>query len=344
MKLEELLITIQKASDARSSWMDDHHQSPFRLFNGFIEGFPDLAIDIYARTMVIYNYANPSDSIQDLINPISNLLRDLYPWIRVVVLKTRFSPDLAARQGLVIYGDQCDNRVKEHEIWYAIDLQMTSDSSLYLDTRHLREWIKAHTENRRVLNTFAYTGSLGVAAKAGGARQVIHLDKSRKSLNLAKTSYLLNGFPINKSDFVSEDFFTFTSQLRRSEQRFEMAFLDPPFFSQTSAGRVDLTKQYSRLVNKIRPLIAEGGFLVAINNALFVSGSTFLSQLEELCLDGYLRIEALIPVPPDFSGFPELRFGSFPSDPQPFNHPTKIAILKVLKVKSSARTFHLDDP
>jgi len=339
MNLHELLITIQKASDLRSGWMDDHHQSAFRLFNGFIEGFPDLAIDIYARSIVIYNYANPPEAILDLINPITSFLRDLYTWIRVVVVKTRFSPDLAARHGLVMVGDQSDDRVREHGIWYAIDLRMTSDSSLYLDTRYLREWIKQHSVNRCVLNTFAYTGSLGVAAKAGGASQVIHLDKSRKSLNLAKTSYLLNGFPINKSDFISEDFFTCTSRLRRSEQRFDMVFLDPPFFSQTSAGRVDLNKQYSRLINKIRPLIIEDGYIIAINNALFVSGTDFLSQLEELCLGGFLGIETLIPVPPDFSGFPEMRLGSFPADPQPFNHPTKIAILKVLKVKSSARAF-----
>jgi 23S rRNA (cytosine1962-C5)-methyltransferase len=118
-----------------------------------------------------------------------------------------------------------------------------------------------------------------------------------------------------------------------------MAFLDPPFFSQTSAGRVDLNQQYSRLINKIRPLITENGHIIAINNALFVSGLTFISQLEEICLDGYLGIETLIAVPPDFSGFPEISLASFPADPQPFNHPTKIAILKVLKVKSSAQTF-----
>jgi 23S rRNA (cytosine1962-C5)-methyltransferase len=339
MNFHELLVTIQKAAVLRSDWMDDLHHSAFRLFNGFVEGFPDLAIDIYARTAVIYNYANPPDSILDLIAPLSSFLRDCYPWIHAVLVKTRFSPDLAARHGLAMYGEQNDDRVREHGIWYAIDLRMTSDSSLYLDTRYLREWIKVHAENRHVLNTFAYTGSLGVAAKAGGASQVIHLDKSRKSLNLAKTSYLFNGFPINKSDFINEDFFTYTSRLRRSEQRFDVAFLDPPFFAQTSAGRVDLEKQYSRLINKIRPLIIEGGYIIAINNALFVSGRNFLSQLEELCQDGFLGIEKLIPVPPDFSGFPENRLGSFPADPQPFNHPTKIAILRVLKVKSPSQTF-----
>ena len=52
-------------------------------------------------------------------------------------------------------------------------------------------------------------------------------------------------------------------------------------------------------------------------------------MLEELCADGYLRVESLVPVPDDFTGYPETRVGKFVSDPAPFNHPTKIAILKV---------------
>ena len=339
MNLEELVLTIQKAAMLRSDYVDNRHLSAFRLFNGFIEGFPELAIDIYARTLVIYNYANPPEAIGDLIPPIVNNIHALFPWIHTAVVKARFSPDLAARRGAVIFGEKCDDRLRENGIWYAIDLQMSADSSFYLDTRHAREWINQHVENMRVLNTFAYTGSLGIAAKAGEASQVIHLDKSRKSLNLAKTSYSLNGFPVNKADFVCEDFFIWTSRLRRSEHHFDMVILDPPFFSQTSAGRVDLNTQYSRLINKVRPLVTEGGYMIAINNALFVSGAAFFSQLEAICQDGFLEIEELIKAPSDFCGFPETRLGTFPTDPKPFNHPTKIAVLKVSRVKSSQSSF-----
>lgn len=333
MSTEDLLSLIQKAAQLRSGWIDGRYPSAFRLFNGFIEGYPDLTIDIYAQTFVIQSYANPPDALIDQIFLVSNYIRERLPWVQAGVVKTRFSADLMARHGLLVFGEKTDDRVKENGIWYAIDLQMGSDASLYLDTRQLREWITHQAQGKRVLNTFAYTGSLGIAAQAGGASQVIHLDKSRKPLNLAKTTYLLNGYPIIKSDFVSEDFFTWTSRMRRNDERFDMIFLDPPFFSLTPAGRIDLNQQYARLVNKIRPLVTLDGIIIAINNALFVSGAAFLHQLEELCQDGYLRIEELIPVPPDFSGYPELRLGSFPTDPQPFNHSTKIAVLRVMKVK-----------
>jgi 23S rRNA (cytosine1962-C5)-methyltransferase len=85
---------------------------------------------------------------------------------------------------------------------------MNRDASLYLDTRNLRQWALGHLEGKTVLNTFAYTGSLGVAARAAGASRVIQFDRNRLFLNVAKTTYTLNGFPIDKKDFQTGDFWT----------------------------------------------------------------------------------------------------------------------------------------
>ncbi|MFM8395860.1 MAG: hypothetical protein ACKOB4_18230, partial [Acidobacteriota bacterium] len=45
------------AMRAREPLFDARHESAFRLFNGFSEGFPELAIDLYGRTLVINDYA-----------------------------------------------------------------------------------------------------------------------------------------------------------------------------------------------------------------------------------------------------------------------------------------------
>ena len=54
-----------------------------------------------------------------------------------------------------------------------------------------------------------------------------------------------------------------------------------------------------------------------------------MQMLETLCADGYLSMEALIPVPQDFIGYSATPVGTLPADPAPFNHPTKIAVLRV---------------
>jgi 23S rRNA (cytosine1962-C5)-methyltransferase len=324
-----LLPRLDAALLARAALFDEKHEAAFRLFNGFLEGAPDLAIDLYARTVVIHDYATPPAEDRPPILAAAELLRERLPWLRAILLKQRHAPDPAARCGTFLHGDTPDRKVREHGVRYALDLTMHQDASLYLDTRLLRDWARQHLDGKSVLNTFAYTGSLGVAALAGGARRVVQLDHNRAFLNLAKASYALNGFPVVRDEFRVDDFFAGIGRLKRSGELFDCVFLDPPFFTATRGGTVDLVAESHRPINRARPLVADGGTLVAINNALFVSGADWLQALETLCADGYLAIEELIPAPPDFTGYPETRVAEPPADPAPFNHPTKIAVLRV---------------
>ena len=162
---------------------------------------------------------------------------------------------------------------------------------------------------------------------AGGASTVVQTDRNGQFLNLAKDSYSLNGFPIYKKDFIAQDFFPVIAKLKNTKQFFDCVIIDPPFFSTTSKGKVDLVNESARIINKVRPLINDSGYLVAINNAIYVSGKEYMQTLEELCTDGYLSIHELIPVPDHFIGFE--RVGKPITDPAPFNHSTKIVILKV---------------
>ena len=340
---------FQKSIAARNALFDEKHQSAFRLFNGFLEGNPDIAIDLYARTVVIHNYADSPAEGEALVHAASEFLLKEFDWIKAIIVKTRKAgkdetassqeraprgvtaeeAEKQAKNGVLIYGEKPDDRIREYGVWYAVDLTMNRDASLYLDTRNLRKWAIENLRGKRVLNTFAYTGSLGVAAQAGRAKRVVQTDLSRKFLNVGKRSYTLNGFPIHKKDFQTGDFWSHINRLKRANERFDCIFLDPPFFAETKRGRVDLSQNSTRLINKVRPVIEDGGYLVAINNALFLSGADYIRSLEKLCEDGYLKIEELIPVPEDFTGYAETRVGALSVDPSPFNHSTKITALKV---------------
>lgn len=326
---ETLETTLASALAARTSCFDERHETAFRLFNGFSEGCPTLAADLYGRTLVLHNYADPPTEADGLVETAARFYQEQLPWLQAVLVKARYAENEEAKKGLLISGEYLDTHIRENGVWYALDLQLNQDASLYLDTRHLREWLKSNLQGKSVLNAFAYTGSLGIAALAGGAARVVHLDLSRAFLNVAKASYLRNGFPIHKADFVAGDFWPKISHFKQEGARFDCVIVDPPFFSRTRHGTVDLVEGSKRILNKVRPLIADGGFLVTINNALFVSGADYSQMLEELCADGYLSLEALIPVPENFLGGVASNAAMLPADPAPFNHPTKIAVLRV---------------
>jgi 23S rRNA (cytosine1962-C5)-methyltransferase len=250
-----------------------------------------------------------------------------YPWLHTGILKTRKGSSQEERRGVLLFGEKPDRKIQEHGVWYAVDLTMNRDASFYLDTRNLRHWLKENTKGQTVLNTFAYTGSLGVAAAAGGALRVVQQDRYRKFLNLAEESYALNGFPIQDRDFIAADFFPAAARFKDNGELFDYVIIDPPFFSTTSKGTVDQVNESARLINKVRPLVKDGGTLVALNNALYVSGQEYMQTLESLCKDGYMSIRELVPVPEDMTGYNQV----IPpiTDPSPFNHSTKIAILDV---------------
>ena len=320
---------IQNALERRIPFLDPPHHTALRLFNGFSEGLPGLVLDLYASTLVVHNLAAQPDQLAETVGATLDLCRARLPWLSAGLLKMRHALDPEERKGRLLFGSALPRKVCENGVWYALDLRLNQDAGFYLDTRGLRAWLKQASPGLAVLNTFAYTGSLGAACAAGGAQRVLQVDLNQRFLNLAKDTYALNGLPVRRSDFLAEDFFRTAARLRRSGERFDLALLDPPFFSTTSAGRVDLFQQGERLINKVRPLLNDGGRLVVVNNALYLSGRDFLAGLERLGEGGYLNLEEILPVPDDICGFPGTQSGAPPADPAPFNHSTKIAILRI---------------
>jgi 23S rRNA (cytosine1962-C5)-methyltransferase len=332
-----LRARLERAIDYRGRFVDDTHIAAFRLFNGFSEGVPELAIDVYARTVVVHDYAERANgSVAEAIE----IVRARLPWLNAIVVKARTATTAEARRGVLVFGDHVDHEVREHGVRYAVDPMINRDAGLYLDTRNLRAWALENLRDKRVLNTFAYTCSLGVAARAAGASRVLDTDRNARFLDVGRASCALNGIGVRKNDFRVGDFFPVVSQLNRASERFDCVFLDPPFFASTDKGLVDLEANITRLVNKVRPLVAHDGWLVVVNNGVYVSGREYMEQLESLAATGYVTIEKLVPVGEDFVGDPSLRSSPPVRDPAPFGHSTKIAVLRVRRkdgVASSSR-------
>ncbi len=331
---------VATAVAARSHLAEGGQTTAFRLCNGHLEGDPRFVVDAYGTAAVIYHQAEHDDD-SDALDAVVAWLPTALPWLRAVVVKERPGATDEARRGRVAWKSVGDvdgatsttaplpREVLEHGVRYAVDLLMHQDAGFYLDTRLLRRWLIDTSEGLSVLNTFAYTGSLGVAARAGGAARVLHTDLKARYLDVARASYALNGFAAPRTDFQARDFWSFVKGARLRGERFDRVILDPPFYASTDKGTVDLNRDTIRLINKVRPLVHSGGSLVVVNNALFLPGVEFMRELEALCVGGWLEIERVIGVPDDVTGYASTRVGAPPVDPAPFTHSTKIVVLTV---------------
>ena len=325
---EQLKLQLHRAFLARSSLLDTSDTDAIRLFNGFLEGDSRWVIELFGNTLVINDNLQTEPDLQDA-KILARYYLDWLPTIKSILLKQRNSPRTEARQGVLIFGEKLTTQIKEFNIHYAINLQINQDSSFYLDTHVLRTWLFERMRGKSVLNNFAYSGSLGIAALAGGAEEVIQVDLNRRFLDRAHISCILNDLPTKKMKLMATDFYRAIGNLKRNQRLFDCVILDPPFFSKTSAGRVDLVNESTRLINKARPLIGHKGWLVIVNNALFLQGQEFLDRLEELCQDRYMVIDSIIPVPQDIVGYPDTIVTQPPVPVEPFNHSTKIVALQI---------------
>src|SRR5690606_36294794 len=146
------------------------------------EGCPQLVVELFGATAVFYNYADPPAELDGVLTADPPLLREQFPWLQAILVKTRHGAE-DEKRGALAWGSQLTSKIREHGVRYALDLTLNQDASFYLDTRNVRRWVLDNLADRDVLNTFAYTGSLGVAAQAAGATHVFQTDLSKRFLN-----------------------------------------------------------------------------------------------------------------------------------------------------------------
>jgi 23S rRNA (cytosine1962-C5)-methyltransferase len=323
----DLPALISSRLAPRLPLLDPANPQLVRLLNGYAEGLPGWMVDLYATNLVISDHAAPDRASRQTAELIAHTIQSQLPWLEGILYKQRRSTDEEQRRGIWLMKTHEAREIVENGVRYAIDLRLNQDDSFYPDPRLLRAWLKDHMAGLSVLNTFAYTGSLGVAALAGGAREVIQTDLNERFLRLATQSAKLNK-PSGSHHALPFDFFGAVNRFKTADKLFDCIILDPPFFSITEAGQVDLAGNWRGLINKVRPAVGHEGYLVLVNNGLYVSGQAVMAEVDYLCSSGYFEVETKINVPQDCLGYPETIVGRPPADPAPFLHPTKMVILR----------------
>ncbi|MEO5968768.1 MAG: class I SAM-dependent methyltransferase [Bdellovibrionia bacterium] len=170
----------------------------------------------------------------------------------------------------VWYGNPPEGRftVQEGEMLFWIQLQNSRHPGLFLDHFPLRKWLRQTSQGKRVLNTFAYTGSLSVAAGLGGAESVTTLDLSKPSVDWAIENFKLNKLADSKHRAISGDVFEWLPRLKREKQIFDCIILDPPSFSHGKKQNFSTAKDLEKLHFLAIELLARGGILItSINSA-----------------------------------------------------------------------------
>lgn len=157
--------------------------------------------------------------------------------------------------------------VQENNLKFIINLSDYLDTGLFLDHRLTRKMVMEQSNEKRILNLFAYTGSFSVYAAAGNATQVTTVDLSNTYINWAKRNMQANGFETdNKYEFIVADALQYLEAIE--PESFDIIILDPPTFSNSKkmAGILDVQRDHVRLIRNCLRGLSPGGTIFFSNN------------------------------------------------------------------------------
>ncbi|MBG9983996.1 class I SAM-dependent rRNA methyltransferase [Aerococcaceae bacterium DSM 111022] len=258
---------IEVAIQKRMELFEDEETNSFRLFNGEGDGIGGLTIDWYNGFIQInwYSFAlfNERDTIVETLKKVIPQLAGIYETKRYQVpeddWKIKHTEGAAAPQPLVI---------KENNVYYAVYLGEDWMTGIFLDQRHVREFIKTQAADLSVLNLFSYTGAFSVAAAVGGAAKTVSVDVANRSLDWTKENFELNNISTDPEDHEIRvmDVFDYVAYAKRHELQFDMLVCDPPSFARTKKYQFSAEKNYKDLAVDLFDITAPGGMTILSTN------------------------------------------------------------------------------
>lgn len=149
-----------------------------------------------------------------------------------------------------------------------LELRLTDTGQVGLFPEHvpLWRWVARRAEARsglRLLNLFAYTGGLTLAAARAGA-SVTHVDGSRTAVAWARRNAELSGLADAPVRWIADDAAVFVARELRRGRRYDGVVLDPPSYGHGGRGGVwRLEERLPDLLRSCSALLEDGsGFLV----------------------------------------------------------------------------------
>ncbi|MEN0066035.1 MAG: class I SAM-dependent methyltransferase [Myxococcota bacterium] len=277
----------------------------YRLFHGAVEGHPGLTIDRYGPVLLVQTWRTPVpvDAVHAWADRVSDHLGvGLTP-----VHNHRAKPIDFERH----WPHADASPVDGHEGGLVYDVRPRHDGQdplLFLDLRSVRRRVRAESAGRSVLNLFAYTCGVGLAAAAGQATEVWNVDFAKRALQIGEANATRNGLP---QRFVQENVFVVTRQLaglsvgrrgrytRYAPRTFDLVILDPPRWSTSRAGTVDTVRDYPSLFKPAVLATAPGGVVVATNNVASVDREAWFEILRRCAAKAGRPLVDLEWMPPD---------------------------------------------
>ncbi len=268
MNIEELQTHIQKSSA-------NTEQEFKRLFHGrggLYEGWRHLTIDSIDSIISVALYFQ-EESESELLAMLKKFVTESQ--YTTLVVQRRYIK--GAPSEVLIGALDEDIFVVENGMKIKLNLLSNKNSGYFPDMKKGREFVKENAKDKRVLNLFSYTCAFSLAAKFGGAYEVINVDMSKGALSTGKANHALNSIDPRGISYLPYNILKSFSSLKRKGP-YDMIIIDPPTFQR---GSFEATKDYEKIIKKLPQIASEDCLLLSCLNSPDLESAFIIDMMQE---------------------------------------------------------------
>ena len=185
----------------------------------------------------------------------------------------------------------------ESGLIFEVEMLSYTDSGLFLENVYARRFIRDCSSGLRVLNLFSYTGSFGLYAASGGAKEIFNVDISENYTKWAERNIHNNGFSPEICRCICSDAKQFIDSSVKNNNKYDIIIFDPPVFSNSRKMDYDFRAERDSipwLLNLCRVLTKDGFILFCNNSRSLKEGKIKNAGLKYLCKSGEFRAPGFI--------------------------------------------------
>lgn len=163
-------------------------------------------------------------------------------------------------------------KVIENGNEFLIDWENGQKTGFFIDQRENRQYLGELAKDKKILNTFCYSGGFSIYALNNGAKEVHSLDSSQKAIDLLEDNLnFLSNFKNNHKSIIDDA----KEYMKNLSDQYDIIILDPPAFAKHMKVKHKALQGYKRLNTRAIEQIRPNGILFTFSCSQVIDNNLF---------------------------------------------------------------------
>ena len=274
------------------SLANSEHTTTFRLIHAEGDGLPGLVVDIYNKTAILQAHSvGMANALPLIAKSIQSALEEKIEAVYSKSEKALHSQNgEETEDGFLIGKTTSPQLVLENNLKFEINWITGQKTGFFIDQRENRKLLQNYSKDKKVLNTFCYSGGFSIYALAAGAKLVHSVDSSAKAIELADNNVLLNFGEIKNHKSFAKDTLKY---LNETNEKYDTIILDPPAYAKSKSAQHKAVQGYKRLNEKAFKMINKGGILFTFSCSQVVGRQLFENTIMAAAISARRTVKVL---------------------------------------------------